>query len=111
MPPDMSLSRILCTAVMLVILPICVCAAGRYDSKFSLEDPGLTAGEKFVLEQLAAGKSADLRSQFGEGTNSVLRGAFLEALLSQPGTNVHRNAVSIRHAVVLDAVLLRNAAI
>jgi hypothetical protein len=107
----MILSRILCTASMLAFLPLGLCAAGRADSKFSLDAPGLTAAEKFVLEQLTAGKSADLKSQFGEGTNSVLRGAFLEALLSQPGTNVYRSGVSIEHAIVLDAVILRNAAV
>ena len=107
----MILSRILCTAAMLACLPPGLCSAGRTDSKFSLDGSGLTAGEKFVLEQLAAGKSADLKSQFGEGTNSVLRSAFLEALLSRPGTNVSRNAVSIEHAVVLDAVDLRNVAV
>lgn len=107
----MILSRILSTAAMLACLPLYLVAASRFDSKFSLDGPGLTAGEKFVLEQLAAGKSADLKSQFGEGTNSVLRGAFLEALLSQPGTNVHRNGISIEHAAVLDAVNLRNAVV
>jgi hypothetical protein len=107
----MILSRILCTASMLAFLPLCLCAAGRADPKFSLDAPGLTAPEKFVLEQLTAGKSADLKSQFGAGTNSVLRGAFLEALLSQPGTNIYRNGVSIEHAIVLDAVVLRNAAV
>ena len=107
----MILSRILCTAAMLAFLPLCHLAAGRSDSKFALDGPGLTAGEKFVLEKLAAGKSADLKGQFGEGTNSVLRGAFLEALLSQPGTNVHRNGISIEHAVVLDAVDFRNTTV
>ena len=95
---------------MLAILPLCLGAAGRSDPKFALDGRGLSAGEKFVLEQLAAGKSADLKSQFGEGTNSVLRGAFLEALLTQTGTNVFRNGVLIEHAVVLDAVDMRNAA-
>jgi hypothetical protein len=107
----MILSGFLRTVSMLAFLPLCLGAAGRSDSKFALDGRGLAAGEKFVLEQLAAGKSADLKSQFGEGTNSVLRGAFLEALLSQPGTNVHRNGISIEHAVVLDAVDLRNTTV
>jgi hypothetical protein len=107
----MIFTRILCTAAMVALLPLCLGAAGRSDSKFSLAGPGLTAGEKFVLEQLSDGKSADLKSQFGEGTNSVLRGAFLEALLSQPATNLYRCGISIEHAVVVDAVVLRNAAV
>ena len=107
----MMLNRILCTALILALLPLGLGAAGRPESKFSLDGPALTAGEKFVLEQLAAGKSADLKNQFGAGTNSVLRGAFIEALLSRSGTNVHRNGVSIEHAVIVDPVGLRNAAV
>ncbi|HUS37101.1 MAG TPA: pentapeptide repeat-containing protein [Verrucomicrobiae bacterium] len=62
-----------------------------------------------MLAQVAAGKSADLGSQFSDETNRVLRAAFLEALLTQGGTNVHRNGVSIEHAVLLEGVDLRNA--
>lgn len=84
-------------------------AADRPNAKLALDGRGLTAAEKFVLEQVVAGKSADLKSQFSEGTNSALRGAFLEALLSQAGTNVHRNGISIERALILDPVDLRNA--
>ena len=105
----MMLNRIPCTALILALLPLGLYAAGRPDSKFSLDGSRLTVGEKFVLEQVAAGKSADLKSEFGAGTNSVLRGAFIEALLSRSGTNVHRNGVSIEHAVIVDPVGLRNA--
>jgi len=107
----MKSSRIPCLVAMLVCLPLCLGATGRSAARFSLDGPGLTDAEKFVLEQLAAGKSADLKSQFSADTNAVLRGAFLEALLSQPGTNVHRNGISIERAVILDAVDLRNAAV
>lgn len=104
-------NRILGTASLLVLLPLGLGAANRSAPKFALDARTLTAAEKFVLEQVAAGKPADLRSQFGDGTNSVLRGAFLEALLTQSGTNAHRNGVSIEHALVLEAVDLRNAAV
>ena len=107
----MIIHRILCTAAIFACVPLCLGAASRSNAKFSLDGPGLTAGERFVLAQLAAGKSADLKGQFGEGTNSALRGAFLEALLSQPGTNVHRNGISIEHAIVPDAVNLRNTTV
>src|SRR4051812_38952241 len=107
----MIFNRLLCTALILAFLPFGLSAAVRPSAKFSLEGSALTVGEKFVLEQLAAGKSADLKSQFGAGTNSVLRGAFLEALLSRSGTNVHRNGVSIEHAVIVDPVGLRNAVV
>ena len=96
---------------MLALLPLCLAAAGRADAKFALDGRGLSAGEQFVLEQIAAGKSADLKAQFGAGTNVVLRGAFLEALLAHSGSNVHGNSISIEHAVVRDAVDLRNTAV
>jgi hypothetical protein len=104
-------NRVLGAASLLVLFSLCVGAAGRSAPKFALDARGLTAAEKFVLEQVTAGKSADLKSQIGDETNSVLRGAFLEALLTQHGTNVHRNGVSIEHALVLDAIDLRNAAV
>ena len=74
-----------------------------------LDSPTLTASEKFVLAQVTAGKSADLRSQFPDETNHVLRAAFLEALLTQSGTNVHRNGFAIAHAVIPGPLDLRNA--
>jgi len=74
-----------------------------------LDAATLPPAEKFVLAQVAAGKSADLSRQFKDETDRVLRAAFLEALLTQAGTNVHRNGVSIEHAVLLDGVDLRNA--
>lgn len=103
--------RLVCTALFLVWLPCSLSAAGRTTPQLSLDGRGLTAIEKFVQEQVVAGKTADLRRQFGSETNSVLRGAFLEALLTQPGTNVHRNGVSIEHAVILQGIDLRNTAV
>ena len=76
--------------------------------KLLLDSPTLAASEKFVLAQVLAGKPADL-GQFGDETNRVLRAAFVEALLTQGGTNVHRNGVAIEHAVILEAFDLRNA--
>ncbi|MDB6112080.1 MAG: hypothetical protein JWR69_3830 [Pedosphaera sp.] len=84
-------------------------AAGRAPARLMLDMPALTAAEKFVVGQVAVGKSADLKAQFGEETNCVLRAAFLETLLTQNGTNVPRNGVSIEHALVIDALDLRNA--
>ncbi|HWN96885.1 MAG TPA: pentapeptide repeat-containing protein, partial [Methylomirabilota bacterium] len=104
-------NRILGTASLLVLFPLCLGAASRSAPKFSLDTRTLTPAEKFVLEQVAAGKSANLKSQFSDETNLVLRGAFLEALLTQHATNVHRNGVSIEYATVLDAIDLRNAAV
>lgn len=107
----MKLRRFACAVLTLGLFPFGLLAASRSGQALSLSGSGLTAGEKYVLEQVVAGKSADLRQQFGEGTNSVLRGAFVEALLCRSGTNIHRNGVDIDHAVIRDAINLRNATV
>ncbi len=89
--------------------PICLFAASRPLPMLLLDSPTITASEKFVLAQVGAGKPADLKSQFADETNRVLRAAFLEAVLTQSGTNVHRNGFFIEHAVILDALDLHNA--
>ncbi len=74
-----------------------------------LNSATLPAPEKFVLAQALIGKSADLASQFPEETNRVLRATFLEALLTQGGTNIHRYGIAIQHALIPDPLDLRNA--
>jgi hypothetical protein len=101
------LFRVVTFIAWVALLPPNLFGAGR--SRLLLDSPTLAASERFVLAQVLAGKSADLGSQFPDETNRVLRAAFLEALLTQSGTNVYRNGVSIRHAVILDALDLRNA--
>ena len=101
-------NRWLQIAAFFALVPVYLPGAGRAVPVFLLNSPTLTACEKYVLEQVIAGKSADLQSQFADETNRVLRAAFLEALLTQSGTNVHRNGFSIQHAVVPDALDLRN---
>ena len=101
-------TRLFRTVAFFALLPFCLFGAGRPLPKFLLDSPTLTASEKFVLTQVIAGKSADLKSQFGE-TNRVLRAAFLETLLTQSGTDIHRNGFTIEHAVILEALDLRNA--
>ncbi len=105
----MLFNRLFQTVAIFALYPFCLAGASRSLPALLLDSPTLTVSEKFVLAQITAGKSADLKSQFPEATNRVLRGAFLEALLTQSGTNVHRNGFSIEHAVILDAVDLRNA--
>jgi len=105
----MFLNRLFRIVALFALLPLGMFAAGRPAPKLLLNSPTLTASEKFVLAQVGAGKSADLKSQFPDETNRILRAAFLEALLTQSGTNVHRNGFSIEHAVILDALDLRNA--
>jgi len=103
----MFLGRLLQTVGLVVLFPLALPGAGR--PRLLLDSPSLAASEKFVLAQVQAGKSADLESQFPQETNRVLRAAFLEALLTQPGTNFHRNGVFIEHATVPGALDLRNA--
>jgi hypothetical protein len=103
-------SRLIQTAAriaLVALLPLDLLAAGR--PRLLLDSPTLPASEKFVLAQVLAGKPADLGSQFTDETNRVLRATFLEALLTQSGTNVHRNGISIEHAVILDPLDLRGA--
>ncbi len=102
-------SRLFQTAALiawLALLPPDLFGAARL--KLLLDSPTLTASEKFVLAQVLAGKPADL-GQFGDETNRVLRAAFVEALLTQSGTNAHRNGIVIEHAVILEVLDLRNA--
>jgi len=95
----------------LALLPLFLGAAERVPPRLQLDSPTLTVAEKFVLAQVRAGKPADLQAQFPEETNRVLRAAFLEAVLTQDGTNVHRYGFSIAHAVIPEAFDLRNAEI
>ncbi|MDB6124955.1 MAG: hypothetical protein JWQ71_3948 [Pedosphaera sp.] len=102
-------NRLLQTVALIALLPLSLCGAGHPLPALLLDSPTLTASEKFVLAQVALGKSADLNRQFTDETNRVLRAAFIEALLTQTGTNVHRNGFAIAHAVILDALDLHNA--
>ncbi|MDB6028509.1 MAG: hypothetical protein JWM68_4732, partial [Verrucomicrobiales bacterium] len=91
------------------LLPLGLFAEGAPSPKAALDAKPLTAAEKFVFIQVIAGKPADLKLEFSDETNRVLRAAFLETLLTRSGTNVHRNGFSIEHAIVPDALDLRNA--
>ena len=102
-------NRLFRIVALFALLPLCLVAAGRPLPRLLLDSPTLTAAEKFVLAQVSAGNPADLQVQFAEETNRVLRAAFLEAVLTQNGTNVHRNGFNIAHALIPDALDLRNA--
>jgi hypothetical protein len=68
---------------------------------------GLSPQETWVLQQVAAGYTADLREKFGaEEKSRHLRGRFLEALLTgeMSGFKAHRRGVSIKNAVIPDYV-------
>jgi hypothetical protein len=66
---------------------------------------GPSPQETWVLQQVAAGFTADLREKFGpEEKSRVLRGRFLEALLTgeMSGFKAHRRGVSIKNALIPD---------
>jgi len=73
---------------------------------------GLSPQETWVMQQVAAGFTADLQEKFGpEERSRHLRGRFLEALLTgeMSGFKAHRRGVSIKNAVIPDYVSLRSA--
>jgi len=102
-------NRWLRIAGTLALVPLCLSATERLPPRLLLDSPTLNAAEKFVLAQVCAGKPADLQGEFAEQTNRVLRAAFVETILTQNGTNVHRSGFAIAHAVIPDSLDLRNA--
>jgi hypothetical protein len=71
----------------------------------------LNAAEKWVVDQVTAGKIADLSKQFPEETDRKLSAHFLEGLLTGtlPGVKLHRHGVRIIGAIIDEPVELRNA--
>lgn len=72
----------------------------------------LNPAETWVLQQVAAGRTADLKERFGEDEGArTLRGRFLEALLTDgfPGFNAPRAGIYLLHAVIPDILSLQYA--
>lgn len=72
-----------------------------------------TVSEKFLIDQIVAGKVANLEDAFPNESARVIRGVFLEELLtgSRKDCVIHRNGVQIEGAIVRDPLDLRNAQI
>jgi len=73
---------------------------------------GLSPQETWVLQQVAAGRVADLRERFGEDEGArTIRGRFIEALLTGgfPGFKVPRGGIYLLHAVIPDILSLQYA--
>ncbi len=69
----------------------------------------LTDQEKYVLQQVSAGKVADLKVRFGKKKeNRQLSGRFLEDLLTG-SYKVHRKGVMIENAVIIEPLDLEDA--
>jgi hypothetical protein len=100
--------RFIAGMLTLWIAPLAAVAASR--------DPGAGApniAEKYLLDQVAAGKVADLRGAFPDEGARMIRGVFLEELLngSRKDCVIHRNGVQVEGAIVRELVDLRNTEI
>ena len=69
--------------------------------------------EKWVLEQVAAGKIADLSKKFPDEAQRKLSAQFLEDLLTGalPGFKLHRNGMRIMSATIHEPIDLTDAQI
>lgn len=96
----------------LLALPLLLNAT-RAASRAPLAAGAPTVAEKFLLDQVAAGKVADLTAAFPDESARVIRGVFLEELLtgSRKDLVIHRNGVLIEGAIVRELIDLRNAAV
>lgn len=76
--------------------------------------PELNPAERWIVEQVKAGKIADLsENKFPNEEDRKLRATFLEDLLTGtlPGVKPHRNGVRIRGAIIDEEIDLTNAQI
>jgi len=90
----------------LSLAPLVTIAASREPAAAGMPTPT----EKYLIDQIAAGKVADLSNAFPEEGARVIRGVFLEELLngSRKDCVIHRNGVQIEGATVRELVDLRN---
>ena len=98
-----------------ILLPVFVLGAvllcGAAPVRPSAGQP--TPAEKYVLDQIAGGKVANLEQAFPDDAGRRLRGIFLEELLTglRKDCVIHRNGVQIEGAIVGEPLDLRNAEI
>ena len=107
--PFTAWSRLIAAVLALWLVPFATIAASREPAAAGAP----TVAEKYILDQVAAGKVADLSTTFPEEEARVIRGVFLEELLSGSRKDyiIHRNGVLIEGAIVRDLIDLRNAEI
>ncbi len=101
--------RLIAALLALWLAPLATAAASR-------EPPAAGApnrAEKYLLDQVAAGNVADLTAAFPEEGTRLIRGVFLEELLtgSRKDCVIHRNGVQVEGAIVREGVDLRNTEI
>jgi hypothetical protein len=101
--------RLMVALLILGLAPHVTLAAAREPAVAGAPNPA----EKYLLDQVAAGKVADFSTAFPDEGHRVIRGVFLEELLtgSRKDCVIHRNGVQVDGAVVRELVELRNAEI
>lgn len=104
-----ALSRLIAVVLTLWLAPLVTVAASREPAAAGAPN----IAEKYLLDQVAAGKVANLTAAFSDEGARVIRGVFLEELLtgSRKDCVIHRNGVQIEGAIVREMVDLRNAEI
>ncbi len=101
-----ALPRSIAAVLALWLAPLATVAASREPAPAGAPN----IAEKFLLDQVAAGKVADLSAAFPDEGTRRIRGVFLEELLtgSRKDCIVHRNGVQVEGAIVRGRVDLRN---
>lgn len=96
-----------------VLLTLWLASPGRATARDPAAAGAPTTAEKYLLDQAAVGKVADFNAAFADEGARVIRGAFLEELLtdSRKDCVIHRNGVQIEGAIVHELVDLRNSEI
>ena len=103
------LPRLIAAMLTLWLMPRYMAAASHEAATAGA--PGIA--EKYLIDQVAAGKVANLTAAFPDAGARVIRGVFMEELLtgSRKDCVIHRNGVQIEGAVVREMIDLRNAEI
>ncbi len=101
--------RLIATLLTLWLAPLATRAAPREPAAAGAPN----TAEKYLLDQVAAGNVADLSAAFPDEGARMIRGIFLEELLtgSRKDCIIHRNGVQVEGAVVRERVDLRNTEI
>jgi hypothetical protein len=97
----------------LAVLLFCLRCADGAVARDPVKAGDPTAPEKYVLDRLAAGKVANLTEAYPAAASRMIRGVFLEELLSGARKDcvIHRNGVQIEGAIIQEPVDLRNVQI
>src|SRR5262249_31799644 len=101
------------TALSVSLLCLVACSSSGAVARDPVRAGEPTVPEKYVLERLAAGKVASLTQTYPEAASRIVRGVFLEELLTGARKDciIHRNGVQIEGAIIREPIDLRNVEI